>query len=330
MIRPRTQHTEEAGQLRWGALGILAAVLGLLVSAVLYAAPFGSTVYVADLRNSGGVRSGDEVRIAGIKVGTVTAVRLSGDHVELHFRVADDIPVGDTSEVEVKLLTPIGGHYLALRPAGAKPLGREHIPRERTMTPFELTDVLEQSVPALEGIDGTALRATITEINRALLGQPDAVRNLLGSVNDLTGLLADRTDQLDRALDVTDEYVGAIAADEAVLLNFVRKLGVIAVQLGTQKHSVSATFQLLRRLAAVVHRPITGFEQALEPAITDLDDIITKVLASQNHIDEVIVTIKDFLGELATLLGADGLVLDQSRSVVTGTAICVPAPGRTC
>ncbi|WP_280387025.1 MCE family protein [Nocardia wallacei] len=329
-MSPRTQPSPERSQLRWGALGIVVAVIALAASAVVYAAPFGTRTYVAEMRGSGGLRSGDEVRVAGIKVGTVASVRLSGDHVELRFGVEDDVPVGDTSAVEVKLLTPIGGHYLALTPSGSKALGDKHIPPERTSTSAELTDVLEQSVPALEGVDGPTLRATVAEINRALHGQPDAIRDLLGNVDDITAALADRTDQLDRALDVTDEYIGAVATDEAVLLNFVRKLGVIAVELGSRKESVSATFQLLRRLAAVVHRPITDFEKVLEPVVTDLDEIVGKVLADQGRIDEIIATIKEFVGRLATVLGVDGLVVDQSHSVVTGTAICVPAPGRTC
>lgn len=324
------RHAEESSQLLWGAAGIVAAALALALVAMLYAVPFGRHTHIADMRNSGGLRVGDEVRVAGIKVGTVSAVRVSGDHVEVGFGVDDDVAVGDASAVEAKLLTPIGGHYLALLPAGAKPLGRNHIPPERTATPFELTDVLEQSVPALHDVDGATLRATVAQVNQALHGQPDAIRNLLGNVSDLTGLLADRTEQLDRALTVTDEYVGAVAADEAVLLNFVRTLGVVAVELGTQKQNVAGTFQLLRRLATVAHRPIMAYASTIEPVITDLEQVFAKILADQSHADQVIATIAEFVGKLAQILGADGVTIDQSDSVITGVPVCVPAPERNC
>lgn len=318
---------EGRSQFRWGITGVVVAVLALAISAVIFLVPFGRTTYVAEFRTSAGARSGDEVRIAGIKVGTVESVRLVGDHVEVRFGVDSDVHVGDSSSVEVKMLTPIGGHYLALSPSGSGDLGAGHIPPERTRTPYELTDVLQDATRAVRNVDGSTLRSTIAEVNRALQGQPDAVHRLLTNVNDITGVLADRSDQLDRAMQVSDEYIAAIADDQAVLADFVRQLGIVAVKLGAQRDDVVQTFQLLRRLADVVHRPIMAFADGLEPSITELETLFNAVLADQDRIDEVITGIKDFMAKISTIIGDDGV---PSGPQPAPSGVCVPTPAQAC
>ncbi|MFH5229352.1 MCE family protein [Antrihabitans spumae] len=326
----RTAGDEARTQLRWGAIGIVVAILALAASAVVYLVPFGTKTYVADFSSAAGARSVNEVRVAGIKVGAVESVRLADDHVEIRFSVDRETHVGDLSAVEIKMLTPIGGHYLSLSPAGDNDLGTNHIPPERTRTPYEITDILQDATPVLRDVDGQTLQATITEVNNAIAGQPDSIRNLLTNVNDLTGVLAQRSDQLDKGLAVSDEFVAAIADDQAILADFVRQLGIVAVKLGSQKADVVQTFQLLRRLADVVHRPVMAYAEGLEPPIADLEAVVQKVFADQAKIDDVIGGIKEFMAKISAMLGVDGVTIDQSANAITGTGLCIPTAAKAC
>ncbi|MBJ8344786.1 MlaD family protein [Antrihabitans sp. YC2-6] len=328
--KPRPVVDEPNSQLRWGATGIVVAIVGLAISAVIYLVPFGTDTYVADFRSAGGARSGNEVRVAGIKVGSVQSVRLVGDHVEVRFAVDQGVHVGDLSAVEIKMLTPIGGHYLALSPAGDDDLGSAHIPPERTKTPYEITDIMQDATPMLRQVDGTTLRATITEVNKAMAGQPEAVRNLLNNVNDLTGVLAQRSDQLDQGLRVSDEYIAAIADDQAVLADFVRQLGIVAVKLGSHKDDVVQTFQLLRRLADVVHRPIMAYADGLEPPIAELEEVVNKVFADTSKLDEVIAGIQEFMTSISAMLGIENAHADELGGATTDAGICIPSAMREC
>ncbi len=333
IIKPRTVRdaaSENRTQFIWGTIGVIVTVIALAIAAVVYFVPFGQQSYTADFRSTGGARSGDEVRVAGIKVGKVESVKLAGDHVEIKFGVKNDVPVGDMSTVEIKMLTPIGGHYISLAPAGDTALGDRHIPPEHTETPYELGDLLEKATPVLQNIDGTTLRETIAEVNKAIQGQPEAVRSILGNVNDLTGVIAKRSDQLEKALAVSDEYVGAIANDQVVLADFVTQLGILAVKLGQKKGEVIATFNMLSRVFRVLHRPLMAYGDSIEPSVTQAEELFNKVLADQGNIDTVINGIKDFIVKISTMLGVEGLTIDQSASVVTDTSICIPSPGKAC
>lgn len=330
VLEQRKAKSESWSQLRWGVAGVLVSVLALLAAGVLYAVPFGERSYTADFRNSGGARNGDEVRVAGIKVGQVRSVELVGDHVEIRFGVERDVPVGIESAVAIKMLTPIGGHYLSLEPKGTEALGSRHIPRERTTTPFELTDILDAATPVLREMDATTLRDTLTEVNAALSGQPDAVRNIIGNFNDLSGVLADRSRQLDQALSVSDEYIAAIANDRAVLADFVRELGYVALTLGQRKGEIVQVFNLLRRFFVVLHRPVLAYGDSLEPSVAQFEELFNKLVADPTRIETIITGIRDFLAKISVMVGADGVTLDQSASVVEAPGLCIPYEGKVC
>ncbi|NED01552.1 MCE family protein, partial [Streptomyces sp. SID6648] len=76
------------------------------------------TTYSADFSEAAGLDTGDEVRIAGVKVGRVTGVALDGAKVKVTFEV-EDAWVGDRTTAAIAIKTVLGDKYLALDPLGA-------------------------------------------------------------------------------------------------------------------------------------------------------------------------------------------------------------------
>lgn len=317
---------DQPSQLRWGIAGVAVCSVLLLTAGALYVIPIGQRTYIADFKISGGARAGDEVRVAGINVGKIRAVDLVGDHVEVSFTVKSEVRVGRESTVEVKMLTPIGGHYLALDLHGEKELGDTHIPPERTGTPFELSDILDKGTPVFSKVDAATMRSTIGELNDALTGQPDALRGVLTNANELTGVLAERTGQLDTALQVSDEYVAALAQDKAVLADFVSKLGIVADQLGNRKQDIVYVFNLIKRLLLIINRPVMAFGDTLEPPITQIEQVFSKVFEDPNRIDIVVNGLRDVIAKLSGLLG----VQVKANSPAAGVQVCIPYEGKAC
>ncbi|MFD6106749.1 MlaD family protein, partial [Nocardia salmonicida] len=80
-----------AGELRWGIAGMCAAVLLLVaIGAVYVTGTTAERTYSAEMTQAGSVRTGDDVRLAGIPVGKVTALTLLPDRVRMEFTVAED------------------------------------------------------------------------------------------------------------------------------------------------------------------------------------------------------------------------------------------------
>ena len=118
MARPGTPFRER-NPVVIGAvgLGVIAALL-LLAFNIDNIPLLAGRSHSAALSEAGGLKAGDDVRIAGVKVGKVTAVDLDGDHVRVDFRVGRDTELGSETSATVRIKTILGQKYLALEPAG--------------------------------------------------------------------------------------------------------------------------------------------------------------------------------------------------------------------
>jgi phospholipid/cholesterol/gamma-HCH transport system substrate-binding protein len=102
--------------VRLGLLGAVAVVVLLAAVGIVSVVETGMTTYTAELSDAGSVRADDDVRVAGITVGKIKSVTLQSDHVDMSFTVKDDVFIGDATSLEVRMLTIVGGHYLAVQP----------------------------------------------------------------------------------------------------------------------------------------------------------------------------------------------------------------------
>ena len=129
--------------------GAVIAVLVTLVSTI----SFGTEKYVAHIAHTAGLRPGEDVQLAGVKVGQVKSIKLGAKDVEVTFEMSDDIRLGRQTEAEVKVATLLGTHYLAVDPQGSGALPGEPIPLAQTSVPYNLQDIIDRGTDALEKLD---------------------------------------------------------------------------------------------------------------------------------------------------------------------------------
>lgn len=106
--------------------GIVLAVAGAFL---LYAANatsdgtsnMGGTELVASFRAADGVTVGTDVRLAGVKIGTVSDLSLNPDtyRADATLRLATDIPIPDDSAVAISSEGLLGGNYVEIFPGGS-------------------------------------------------------------------------------------------------------------------------------------------------------------------------------------------------------------------
>src|SRR4051794_17340715 len=145
----------ERNPLPIGIAGL--ATVGLLAALAFNLGGFsGGTSYSAAFSEAAGLKSGEEVRIAGVKVGKVEGVTLEGDHVKVKF--TSGTPFGTDSRVQIKIKTLLGSHYLALEPKGpGRQSAHREIPVSRTTAPYDVVPALQDS-RSPRGIRGRAPR----------------------------------------------------------------------------------------------------------------------------------------------------------------------------
>jgi phospholipid/cholesterol/gamma-HCH transport system substrate-binding protein len=103
---------------------VVAAAVGFLVfagQATGLSAPVGDTTLTASFRSVEGVDLGTEVRLAGVKVGSVTALTLNPEtyRADTVMTLSGDVPIPDDSSAIVASEGLLGGTFIELVPGGS-------------------------------------------------------------------------------------------------------------------------------------------------------------------------------------------------------------------
>ena len=305
-------------------------MISLIAAGLLYINPLGQRTYTAHMESSGGVGPGDEIRIAGIPVGKVTSVGLDGTVVKMTFEVTRSLVIGSDSTLEVKLLTPLGGHYVALDPKGVIPLGDKVIPPEQTATPFEINDVIQEATPLIQEVDGDVINDTFSEIANAANKYPDALRDVIQTANTLTTSLSQVTEDYHRGLDFVNDYASAFVAGRQQLVIMAEQFAIVGTRLTSKSVDIIAFFALLSELARLIDRFLTFYRDEVAPVVNGIDDIFDTLFTHPERIGEAADGLGQILRIVVPMLSGNGVIVDESDRLMPGQDVCIPNITRQC
>ncbi|WP_024803555.1 MlaD family protein [Nocardia sp. BMG51109] len=331
--RTRRSTDSRTAELRWGIAGLCAVVLLIIAIGAVYVT--GTTAeqeYSADLAQAGTIRTGDDVRVAGIPVGKVTSLTLLPDRVRMTFTVEDKVFVGNQTALDIRMLTVVGGYYLAVQPAGTQPLGSAVVPQERVTLPYNLTQVFQDAIQPVREIDGDVLRQNLSTLATSIDGSPESFRAAVGAVGDLTGVMDRQNADISRTLAMADEYLTAMKLNSDVLVRLVTALGGMESVINNYRTEIS---EALDDLAVVLHK-LTPFGRAWDETLKErarplADQAIPQLRELGTRMGTLLDAIRGLEQRLLPLMpDGSGVQVDQSGATVRLPGVCVPVPGGGC
>src|SRR5205823_1910207 len=171
----------------------------------------GGTTYSADFTEAAGLQAGNEVRIAGVKVGTVSSVALEGDHVRVDFKVKDAW-VGNQSTADIKIKTLLGSKFVSLTPAGAGALNpNTAIPTSRTTSPYDVLDAFSGLSRTVDQLNTNQLAQSFHVLSQTFQNTPSNVRSALNGLSALSQTVSSRDAQLAKLLSNTGQISQTLA-----------------------------------------------------------------------------------------------------------------------
>lgn len=188
-----------------GLIVVLILGMSYLGAAVLRINPLPSTYRVrVELKSSGGLAPNNDVTFRGSRVGKVLDVRVSGDGVAAIAEINDTarIPVGGT--VAVGRLSAAGEQYLDFRPdsdSGPYLSDGSIVDRSATSTPVTVQSVLTNMSGLIGGMNPARLNVIIDELDKALAGGPDRLRNMVAGISRAMSGLTDLLPQTQRLIE---------------------------------------------------------------------------------------------------------------------------------
>ncbi len=188
-------------------LGLIAiAVVTVLIAALLLAKvlDIGYRSYTAQFQQAAALQSGNPITIAGIQVGEVGSMKLTGDHVEVRLKVRKDVGLGSDTRAVIKITTVLGSRYLALQPGGSGSLPHNMIDLAHTEVPYDLQEALADVTTTYEQVDTDQFAQSLAVLGKQLSTLPPVVPQAIQNVHTLSTIIADRRGQIGALLKTTE------------------------------------------------------------------------------------------------------------------------------
>lgn len=229
----------------------------------------GRARYAAVLSDVTGLAKGDDVRIAGVKVGRVKDIALAGrSRAKIVLDVEGSRTLTESTRVVIRYRNLLGQRYVALvQGAGSSTRLRDGatIPIERTQPALDLTVLFNGFKPLFAALSPKDVNQLSSEIIQVLQGEGGTINSLLARTASLTSSIADRDAVIGRTITNLNSVLGTVGARDqqlnellVQLQRFVSGLAEDRVAIGASLASISALSTDTAGLLQQVRPPLKG------------------------------------------------------------------------
>jgi phospholipid/cholesterol/gamma-HCH transport system substrate-binding protein len=261
--------------------GVFAVVM-VLLSAALFAI-FGqyrtgsANGYSAVFNDASSLKSGDSVRVAGIRVGTVNGVSLQPDNTVLvNFDAARDVMLTSGTKVAVRYLNLVGDRYLELLdgPGSTRiqPPGSQ-IGSDRTEPALDLDLLLGGLKPVIQGLNPQDVNALTNSLIQILQGQSGNVESLFAKTSSFTNALADNGQTVQQLIDNLNDVVATVAKDGDKFSGAIDRLEQLITGLSQDRDPIGEAIEALDNGTASLADLLTQARPPLAGTVDQLNRV---------------------------------------------------------
>lgn len=270
-----------------GAIGLVLIVVLLWTAFNASSLPIigGGTTYSAYFSEAAGLRHGDQVRVAGVKVGTVEDIMLDNGKVKVTFKVKNAY-VGSESKATIKIKTLLGAKYLSLDSIGSsKQDPRKTIPLERTASPFDIYPAFTELTQTVDEIDTTQLAKAFDVLSADFKNTPASVKTVISGMSRLSTTIASRDSQLRTLLARTNDVTGVLADRDQELQRLMSDGGLLLDELNLRRDAIHSLLVNTSALSIQLKGLVADNEKTLGPLLDQLDSLLDLLQANQDSLD---------------------------------------------
>jgi len=255
------------------ATGVLAATIGNIRLG-------GTTTYNALFSDATGLLPGDDVRIAGVRVGEVDGIEVAERPdravAKVTFTVDSDRSLPASAIAQIRYRNLVGQRYVALSEGAGS--GRRlpedgTLPLRQTRSALDLTVLFNGFKPLFAALNPEDVNAFAMEIVKTLQGEAGNVNSLLSSTASLTSTLADRDAVIGRTIDNLTEVLQTVDARDDQLSTLLVELQRFVSGLAQDREAIGASLTNIAGLAEQTAGLVRDVRPSLRKDIRELDTV---------------------------------------------------------
>ena len=265
---------------------------GLLVVAIGNLSFGEKEEYQAVFSDATGVVDGDDIRVAGVKVGSVQDVDIvDRTNALVTFEVDSAQQLTDSTRATIRYRNLVGQRYIALT-QGAGPdtpmQEGQAIPLSRTAPALDLTVLFNGFKPLFEALSPADVNKLAYEIITVFQGEGGTLESLLAHTASVTTTLAGRDQVIGRLIDNLNEVMVTLGKRDDELSDLLVKLRRFVGGLAEDREAILGSLDSVSALAVETSDLVTGIRPGLTRDVQQLRRVAGNLDAGKAEIDRAL------------------------------------------
>ncbi len=276
-----------------------------VLAATIANTSFGATTtYRADFTDASGLNIGDDVRIAGVRVGTVSSISIVRHNTaEVAFTVEKARPLPESAQVTLRYRNLVGQRYIDVEQGNPGDSTKmqdpaQTIPLSRTHPAVDLTVLFAGFKPLFEGLDADQINKLSGEIIQTLQGEGGSLELLFSTLGNLTNSLADKDKVIGDVITNLSSVLTTIGQRDTELSNLIVQLQGFISGLSNDRQTIGNAITGINNLSTNTANLLTQVRQPLAKDITDITGLVGVLNASSGTIKYVLHNLPATIGPL--------------------------------
>jgi virulence factor Mce-like protein len=259
---------------------------------------FGPNTITADFTSATGIYPGDDVRVAGVKVGTISAIQPGGGTVRITMKVRHSLSIPADAKAVLVAQNLIAARYVQLAPAyesnGPLMSDGANIPVNRTAVPVEWDEVKRQlmrlatDLGPQAGVKGTAVSRFIDSAAGAMAGNGDKLRQTLSQLSQVGRVLADGSTDIVDILKNLQIFVATLRNSNEQIVEFQDRLATLTSVVDNSRTDLDAMLDSLSVAVGDVQRFVAETRDKTAQQLSGLVDITNNLVDHKIDLENIL------------------------------------------
>jgi phospholipid/cholesterol/gamma-HCH transport system substrate-binding protein len=282
---------------------IITAALGISIASTGVPAAVG---YQAVFSNVTGLVAGDDVDIAGVRVGQVTSIAVHDHNLALvGFSLQQGRPLPVTVTATIKYRNLVGQRYIELG-QGTGPMGRTlrpggTIPLAQTSPALDLTVLFNGFQPLFQALSPGDVNKLASEIIQVFQGESPNIAALIATVGSLTTALATKDQVIGQVIGNLNAVVHTITSRGNALASLVTSLQELVSGLAADRQPIGTAISAIASLSSATAGLLQVGRAPLQSDIAQLRRLASNLAANSPTVDAFLRDLPVKMADIARL-----------------------------
>ena len=278
---------------------------------------FGPKTITAYFPTATAIYPGDEVRVSGVKVGTISGIEPAGTETRMTLEIDSEVPVPADAKAVIVAQNLVAARYVQLTPAyreGSGPTMDDGavIPSDRTAVPVEWDEVKDQLMRLATELgpqtaeSGTSISRFVDSAASALEGNGEKLRQTLAQLSGAARIFAEGSGNIVDIVKNLQIFVGALRDSKVQIVQFQNRLASLTSVVNDSRSDLDAALSDLSVAIGEVQRFVAGSREQTTEQIRSLKEVTQILVDHRLDLENVLHITPNAIGNFNNIYYPNG------------------------